>query len=114
MFTGHPKCKGFLTHGGLLSTQEAVYHGVPVIGLPFVSDQENNMNKAVRDGYAIVLNWSDIDEEIVYNALNNLTSVPRYSLFEIKGHRFRNAIFLATGRTFFDCKHSLEINQKHR
>ena len=37
---------------------DAVYHGVPVIGLPFVTDQQNNMVKSVRDGYAVQLDWS--------------------------------------------------------
>ncbi len=69
MVTGHPNCKGFLTHGGLLSIQEAVYHGVPVIGIPFVTDQENNMVKAVTDGYAIKLSWENINENVLHQAI---------------------------------------------
>ena len=74
---GDPKCKGFLTHGGLLSTQEAVFHGVPVIGLPFVTDQQNNMAKSVSDGYAVQLNWSDIDEEKLDSALHRILHEPK-------------------------------------
>ena len=36
---GHAKIRLFLTHGGLFSNQEAVYHGVPFIGLPVFADQ---------------------------------------------------------------------------
>lgn len=78
LFVGHPKCRGFLTHGGLLSTQEAVYHGVPVIGIPFVTDQENNMIKAVSDGYAIRLDWNNIDEDKLHAALLDILNDPKY------------------------------------
>ena len=76
IFAGHPNCKGFLTHGGLLSTQEAVYHGVPLIGIPFVTDQENNLLKAAADGYAIKLSWDNIDENVLRHAIHSILNEP--------------------------------------
>jgi UDP:flavonoid glycosyltransferase YjiC (YdhE family) len=35
----HPNIKAFITHGGMLSIQESVYNGVPLIGLPVYGDQ---------------------------------------------------------------------------
>ena len=69
---GHPKIKLFITHGGLFSNHEAVYHGVPVIGLPVFGDQYSNMQKAERDGYAINLRWDALTEEILYNSIQEI------------------------------------------
>ncbi|KAL0818830.1 hypothetical protein ABMA28_008150 [Loxostege sticticalis] len=49
----HPNCILFITHGGLLSTTEALHFGVPLIGIPMFADQFNNVNKAVSKGIAL-------------------------------------------------------------
>ncbi|KAB7505536.1 UDP-glucuronosyltransferase 1-7C [Armadillidium nasatum] len=48
---GHPKIKLFITHGGLLSTLESTYNGVPVIGMPVFADQESNMMDVQNEGW---------------------------------------------------------------
>lgn len=35
----HQNCKAIIAHGGALSTQEAIFHGIPLLIIPFVYDQ---------------------------------------------------------------------------
>lgn len=48
----HPNIKLFITHSGLLSTQEAIWNGVPIIGFPLFADQFRNINYCVSLGVA--------------------------------------------------------------
>ena len=56
----------------MLGTQEAAYHGVPLLGLPFGNDQRGNINKVKTGGWGLRLDWDKIDELILNNALTHL------------------------------------------
>lgn len=75
---GHHNCKVLITHAGLLSTQEAIYHAVPILGLPFGNDQRANIVKAEVEGYGLVLAWDKIDTQSLEKALKRLTNDPRW------------------------------------
>ncbi|XP_046639071.1 UDP-glycosyltransferase UGT5-like [Daphnia pulicaria] len=75
---GHPKIRLLITHGGLNSKQEAVYHGVPFIALPVFADQPINAQKAHDDGYAIRLDWDNLTEEILFDAIQRILSNSSY------------------------------------
>ncbi|XP_063371240.1 UDP-glycosyltransferase UGT5-like [Cydia amplana] len=51
----HPNTKLFITHGGLLSTLEAVQAGVPLLAVPVFGDQPGNAARAQRAGYALAV-----------------------------------------------------------
>ena len=74
---GHPKIRLFVTHGGLLSTEEAVYHGVPLVGIPVFGDQDWNMKHSEQMGFARTLELRDLTEEAVLTALNEILAEPR-------------------------------------
>lgn len=74
---GHPNVRVLITHGGMLSIQESIYHGVPILGLPFGNDQKANVAKAVKDGWGLKVDWNKVDDEILGNALNYLLYNPK-------------------------------------
>lgn len=74
----HPNIRLFITHGGLLSTTEAMYHGVPVIGIPVFGDQYLNMGKAERTGYGLQLPYQEISEERLSKAINEILNNEKY------------------------------------
>ncbi|XP_075223716.1 UDP-glycosyltransferase UGT4-like isoform X2 [Lycorma delicatula] len=76
----HPNCIAFITHGGLLSQQEAIYYGIPLLTVPIFADQHQNAARAAVKGFAINLNRKNLTEssllwainEIVYNNKNTI------------------------------------------
>ncbi|CAG7719565.1 unnamed protein product [Allacma fusca] len=76
---GHPNIRVFMTHGGLLSTQEAAYHGVPLLGMPVFVDQDLNMHQAEDGGYALTLEILEITEEKLESLLRELIDNPKYT-----------------------------------
>ncbi|CAH0386033.1 unnamed protein product [Bemisia tabaci] len=75
---GHEKIRGFVTHGGLLSLFETIYHGVPVVVLPVFCDHDANAEKAVRDGYGYRLELRSLTEHKLLNAISSIVSNPRF------------------------------------
>ncbi|KAJ8954700.1 hypothetical protein NQ318_011393 [Aromia moschata] len=74
----HPNTKAFISHGGMLSSIEAVYFGVPVIGIPIYGDQKMNIAKSVQNGYAVSVPFRELTEEKLTWALNEVLSSSKY------------------------------------
>jgi glucuronosyltransferase len=76
---GHPKIKMFITHGGLLSTEEAVYHGVPLIGFPMFGDQDWNIKQAENLGFALGIDISEMTEDMLLDSINRILHEPKFA-----------------------------------
>lgn len=68
----HPKVKAYVTHGGLLSTTEAIYHGVPIVGMPIFGDQRINIKKSMNLGMAVQVDYETLSAESLATAINNV------------------------------------------
>ncbi|KAG7269981.1 hypothetical protein CRUP_021836 [Coryphaenoides rupestris] len=58
---GHPQTKVFVAHGGTNGVQEAIYHGVPVLGIPLFFDQFDNLLRLRERGAGTILNLVDVN-----------------------------------------------------
>ena len=76
---GDSRCRLFITHGGHGGTTEAMYHGVPLIGIPMFGDQPANMKKAESLGFAIQLEFSELTEEDLLKAVTAILTKPDYT-----------------------------------
>lgn len=78
LFSGHSNIKAFLSHGGLNSIFETMYHGVPVVGIPLFGDHYDTMTRVQAKGMGILLNWKTVTENELYEALVKVINDPRY------------------------------------
>ncbi|XP_045779566.1 uncharacterized protein LOC123877105 [Maniola jurtina] len=72
----HKNCIIFITHGGLLSTTEALHFGVPIIGIPGFYDQFINIQRTVNMGFAKKV---DLTYSILELAIQDILEDPKYT-----------------------------------
>ncbi|XP_048381764.1 UDP-glucuronosyltransferase 2A1-like isoform X4 [Stegostoma tigrinum] len=75
---GHPKTRVFITHGGTNGIYEAIYHGVPMIGIPLFADQPDNMAHMKAKGAAVVLSFVTLNKHDLVNAINTVINDTSY------------------------------------
>jgi len=75
---GHPNIRMFITHCGGGSTEESIYHGVPLVGLPMYGDQPMNAKLAEQHGFIVPLDWNSFNEEQLSAAVNDVLNNPKY------------------------------------
>lgn len=74
----HPKIKVFVSHCGASSINEALYHAVPVVAIPFASDQPLNAKKIADQGWAQVIPFLEMTETKLDAALNDVINDLKY------------------------------------
>ncbi|KAG5674908.1 hypothetical protein PVAND_004853 [Polypedilum vanderplanki] len=75
----HSSMRLFISHCGYGGIVEAKYYGVPIIGVPLGGDQASNAKKIVEEGWAIQINFEDLNEETLTEAINEILNNKKYS-----------------------------------
>lgn len=75
---GHPKVKAFVAHGGTNGVYESIYHGVPVIGIPLLFDQFENILRLEARGAAKALDATKLTRQNFLEAIQDVLHNPSY------------------------------------
>ncbi|XP_011782463.1 PREDICTED: UDP-glucuronosyltransferase 2B19-like isoform X3 [Colobus angolensis palliatus] len=75
---GHPKTRAFITHGGANGIYEAIYHGIPMVGIPLFADQPDNIAHMKAKGAAVSLDFDTMSSTDLLNALKTVINDPLY------------------------------------
>ncbi|KFO23825.1 UDP-glucuronosyltransferase 2B17 isoform X1 [Fukomys damarensis] len=84
---GHPKTRAFVTHGGANGVYEAIYHGIPMVGIPLFAEQHDNVAHMKAKGVAVKVEFMTISSTELLNALKKVLNSPSYK---------ENAMWLST------------------
>lgn len=61
----------------MLSSTEALFRGVPIIGIPFYGDQKHNTANIVTNGYGLEVDFKSLSEETFTNAIKEILTNPK-------------------------------------
>ncbi|XP_067664274.1 UDP-glucuronosyltransferase 2C1-like [Haliotis asinina] len=75
---GHAKTKLFISHCGSNGQYEAIFNGVPLIGVPIFSDQPYNVKRLVSKGWGLGLDLHYTTESDFASAINRVIENKSY------------------------------------
>ncbi|XP_051026297.1 UDP-glucuronosyltransferase 2A2 isoform X2 [Acomys russatus] len=75
---GHPKTRAFITHGGTNGIYEAIYHGIPMVGVPMFADQPDNIAHMKAKGAAVEVDMNTMTSADLLNAVRTVINDPSY------------------------------------
>ena len=67
-----------------MGTQESIYYGVPMIGIPLFGDQYFNIESYTRRNMAIALNRRELTEAAFTTAIKEILNNPIYKYVSLE------------------------------
>ncbi|XP_039757842.1 UDP-glycosyltransferase UGT5-like [Pararge aegeria] len=74
----HPNLKAFITNGGGRSLEEAVFYGVPIIGLPIVRSRKVFIQEITRYDAGEILDLYHLEKEGLIDVISEVLSNDKY------------------------------------
>lgn len=78
LVTAHKNVKLFVMQGGIQSLEETISRGVPVVAIPFFSDQEANADKICELRIGQRLNIGDLTQDTLTAKIKEVIEDPSY------------------------------------
>ena len=83
----HENLKVFVTHGGIGSLTEAIYHKATLVGIPFAQDQRPNLLRAAKHGYAVLLEYETLTEASLTSSVQMAMESPQMAAALDRAHK---------------------------
>ena len=110
----HPNIKFFISHCGNNGQYEALFHGVPMIGLPVFGDQPYNAARIQAKGFGIYLNIADFSIDDLDEAISELLSNDVYKQNIKKASKiFKSRYFTPAQRAAWWIDHVITFGSQH-
>lgn len=74
----HPNVKVFISQCGLQSTEEAIDRGIPMVGIPFIADQEMNSVRLAKWGVLRHIDYRNTTKQELIEAITGVADNPSY------------------------------------
>ncbi|XP_038050655.1 UDP-glucuronosyltransferase 2B10-like [Patiria miniata] len=74
----HVHVKVFVSHGGGFSMYEALWAGLPMVGLPLFEDQMDNLDRLEDRGVGLTLDVTTLTPEILSQTIHKVVTEPKF------------------------------------
>ena len=110
----HPNIKLFISHCGNNGQFEALYHGVPILGMPVFAEQPYNAARIQAKGFGIYLNVIDFTIDDLDAAISELLSNSMYKQNIMKDSKiFKSRYFTPAQRAAWWIDHVITFGSQH-